>query len=350
MKKITVFILYYNDEKYLSESISSVLSQSYSNFELILLNHASTDKSEEIAKSFNDNRIKHIKMNKNYYYGGGVLLQKALENATGEYLKLFCADDIMLPNCLSDLANFLDKNDDYIGVFGFMNTIDDTGKSLQTKYQTTTNLDRYQKLFNYFNSKNFFSYPTALIKMSAIKNILTDKVSLQLYDVSTWIKLLLIGDLAILPVEVVNYRLHSEQPSTYANPQIAKFKRREDFERQFILDIFTKITDFSLLKKIFSADEKIEALQTNEAEFIPFLVCLQALNTDDSMSFRAITLLYEMLQNDDLRNKIEEKYNYTIADLRQINCNYTISNIKSKKLFKTIKHYIKIILIKLNIL
>ena len=74
--------------------------------------------------------------------------------------------------------------------------------------------------------------------------------------------------------------------------------------------------DLGLLKKIFAENEKIEALQTNEAEFIPFLVCLQALNTDDSMSFRAITLLYEMLQNDDLRNKIEEKYNYTIADLQ----------------------------------
>lgn len=68
---VSVFLPYYNDEKFLEYSIKSVLEQSYENFELILLNHASTDSSYNIAHSFQDFRIKHVDMSINLGAGGG---------------------------------------------------------------------------------------------------------------------------------------------------------------------------------------------------------------------------------------------------------------------------------------
>ena len=62
---VTVCIGYYNDEKYLGQCIDSILCQSFSNFELILFNHASTDGSYKIAHSYNDSRIVHIDAPKN---------------------------------------------------------------------------------------------------------------------------------------------------------------------------------------------------------------------------------------------------------------------------------------------
>jgi glycosyltransferase involved in cell wall biosynthesis len=71
--KISIVLPYYNDSKFLSGSIQSVLNQTYKDFELILINHGSTDNSEKIVKSFSDSRIKHIKIARNYGGGGSYL-------------------------------------------------------------------------------------------------------------------------------------------------------------------------------------------------------------------------------------------------------------------------------------
>ncbi len=73
---VSVFIPYYNDSKYLRKAIDSIFAQTYKNFELILLNHASSDGSRDIAHSYHDKRIKHIDMPKNYGAGGEYYLKK----------------------------------------------------------------------------------------------------------------------------------------------------------------------------------------------------------------------------------------------------------------------------------
>ena len=88
---VSVFIPYYNDDKFLRESIEAVLNQSYKNLELILVNHASTDSSRDIAHSYDDDRIVHIDMPINYGAGSGKLLKEFLKVAKGKYSKLLCA-------------------------------------------------------------------------------------------------------------------------------------------------------------------------------------------------------------------------------------------------------------------
>lgn len=349
-KKISIFIPYYNDKKYLNQSIDSVLSQNYTNFELILFDHGSTDDSKAIAHSYKDKRIKHMGVEKNYYYMNGFLWQKIIASATGDYLKPFCADDIMLPNCLEDSVDFLEGNQEYVATFAWMQPFDEKGDISMVGYEFADKLDRYQKINSHFNGKYMFLYPTAMMKMDAIRQITLDKVALQLLDISTWIKLLLLGDIGILHKKTVKYRHHDEQPSTSANPQIAKFKRRELFERQFILDIFVKITDLKLLKRIFPENKEIQDLA--DIKFIPFLVCLQAMQNknDNLMHWRAITLLYEMLQDDVLSGEIEKKFGFTIANLRHINYRYTVIGDKDFAFRALFKRFIVFILAKTKLL
>lgn len=68
---VSIFVPYYNDCAFLRDCIDSILNQSYKNFELILLDHASTDGSSQIAKAYTDGRIKHISLQKNLGAGGG---------------------------------------------------------------------------------------------------------------------------------------------------------------------------------------------------------------------------------------------------------------------------------------
>ena len=82
---VSVFLPYYNDRRYLKEAIESVLNQTYPNWELILLNHATEDDCREIAHSYKDNRIVHIDMEENLGAGGGILFEKMLLASSGKY-------------------------------------------------------------------------------------------------------------------------------------------------------------------------------------------------------------------------------------------------------------------------
>ncbi|HTB32100.1 MAG TPA: glycosyltransferase family A protein, partial [Bacteroidia bacterium] len=81
---VTVLMAVYNSEKYLKEAVSSILSQTFTDFEFLIINDGSTDKSAEIVKSFDDKRIKVVNNVQNI----GVIrsLNKAIEYINGEYV------------------------------------------------------------------------------------------------------------------------------------------------------------------------------------------------------------------------------------------------------------------------
>ena len=109
--KVTVLMPVYNSEKYISVAISSVLNQSFIDFELLIINDGSTDASASIIQSFSDERIRTINQQ-----NGGVAsaLNTGLENARGEYIARFDADDICMNNRLQIQVNFLDGNPEHV--------------------------------------------------------------------------------------------------------------------------------------------------------------------------------------------------------------------------------------------
>lgn len=97
LNKISVILPVYNSEEYINESITSILNQTYENFELIIIDDGSTDNSKEICKNLSkkDNRIIFLD---NDHVGLTKSLNKALEIAKGKYVARQDADDVSLPN------------------------------------------------------------------------------------------------------------------------------------------------------------------------------------------------------------------------------------------------------------
>ena len=98
----------HNGEKFLIEAITSVLNQTYKNFELIFFNNFSSDKSEIIIKSINDDRIK--------YYSSNIFLElysarnEAIKKAKGEYITFLDTDDLWENNKLDKQLEFFKNN------------------------------------------------------------------------------------------------------------------------------------------------------------------------------------------------------------------------------------------------
>lgn len=95
---LSVIIPVYNSEKYIEETINSVLNQTYQNFEIIIVDDCSTDDSCKIIENLNDERIRLIKLDKNS--GVAVARNIAIENANGQYIAFLDSDDIWIRNKL----------------------------------------------------------------------------------------------------------------------------------------------------------------------------------------------------------------------------------------------------------
>lgn len=106
---VSVVIPAYNNDEYLEQTIRSVLDQSYSPLEVIIADHASTDRTLEVMQAFADDpRITLLSTDA----GGGALRNwnRVSEVATGTYLKLVCGDDIIYPELISRQVEALEAN------------------------------------------------------------------------------------------------------------------------------------------------------------------------------------------------------------------------------------------------
>jgi glycosyltransferase involved in cell wall biosynthesis len=139
MKKpvITVLMTVYNGERYLSESIESILCQTYSDFEFVIIDDASIDKSRKIILSFNDPRIKFINNNRNQ--GQTASLNNGLKISKGKYIARIDQDDISHKTRLEIQYNYLEQNPNISIVGSWAYSIDSKGKYRNTIIHPTKN-------------------------------------------------------------------------------------------------------------------------------------------------------------------------------------------------------------------
>ena len=136
----------FNAEKYVRATLQSVVDQSYQNWEMILVDDASTDKTVKIIEDFaqKDNRIKLFKLDRNS--GNGFARNVALEKAAGKYIAYLDADDLWFPMKLEKQIHFL-KSKKLPFTFSFYDCIDEEGNSLNRRVEAPLELTYHQLFF-----------------------------------------------------------------------------------------------------------------------------------------------------------------------------------------------------------
>jgi len=107
MSKVSVIMSVYNGEKFLSQAIESILSQTFIDFEFIIINDGSHDGSLDIIRSYHDQRMKLISRENRGLISS---LNEAISLANGQYLARMDADDVSLPERLARQVSFLDNH------------------------------------------------------------------------------------------------------------------------------------------------------------------------------------------------------------------------------------------------
>lgn len=141
--KITVLMPAYNAGKYIREAIDSVLQQTFTDFELLIVNDGSTDNTAEVIQSFNDPRIVMIYQDNK---GVSLALNKGLQYARAPYVARFDADDVCVAERLELQYNFMTDNPDYTIIGSAANYMDMDGNFLFTSIPPAIQNDDIQQL------------------------------------------------------------------------------------------------------------------------------------------------------------------------------------------------------------
>jgi glycosyltransferase involved in cell wall biosynthesis len=210
--KISVCIPVYNCAEYIGNAIESVLSQSFSDFELIIVDNKSTDRTIEVVKTFSDDRIQVYQNDTNLGMLGN--WNRTLELAHGEYIKILPADDFLYPGCLDLQRKVLDSdfNKTISLVCGRKNIINDKGKILFSRgfsrkggeFKGNDAINRaIRSGGNIIGEPGAVMFRKELIKKSG--NF--DSEFFYVTDLSFWLKLLLYGNLYFVPDVVCSFRI-----------------------------------------------------------------------------------------------------------------------------------------------
>lgn len=207
---VTIFTPNYNKSNYIDETMDSILSQTYSNFEYIIIDDYSTDNSWEIIQNYAklDKRIKIFQNNKNL----GVVKTRNLgfskRSSKSKYFAIIDSDDVSLPNRLKIQVNFLENNPNYGLVGSSTLIINDNSKIIGFRKYPSMDKDIRKKITRF----NPFAQSSVIIRTEIIDQIgLYDERWKVCQDYDYWLRVGMNWKLANLDKPLVKYRININQ-------------------------------------------------------------------------------------------------------------------------------------------
>jgi teichuronic acid biosynthesis glycosyltransferase TuaG len=230
---VSIVVPIYNAEKFLDDTIKSVLSQSYTNWELLLINDCSTDQSENIAKKYLSKKIKLYVMDKNS--GAALTRNKGIDLAKGRYLCFIDADDLWDSKKIEKQVYFMKKNKCSFSFTGY-EFADKDGNPNGKKVFVPRTINYKQALKN-----TTISTITVMFDLFFMKKKLIEMPNVNSEDTATWWKILKTGIVAHGLNEVLSYYRISGK--TLSSNKIVAIKR--------VWFLYRKVEKFSLFKSLY---------------------------------------------------------------------------------------------------
>lgn len=210
---VTVLMPVYNAEKYLKEAIDSVLSQTFEDFEFLILDDGSTDSSRDIVREYRDDRIRYEIFPHDYL----TTLNNGIDLSRGKYIARMDADDIMMPNRLQVQFDFMEKHAIIAASGSFFTCIGNEQNIIKQPVlpdEVLTSLMLFCAIAN----------PTSMIRRRVVvdHHIRYDHNYIFAEDYKFWTELAKYGPLTNIPLVLLKYRISKTQVScVHKNQQVS---------------------------------------------------------------------------------------------------------------------------------
>lgn len=216
--KISVITANYNYAQYIEETINSIINQTFSDWELIIVDDGSSDNSIEIIKSYcqKDSRIKLFQHDLGQNKGLKETLLLGLEHATGEWIAFLESDDFFAPDNLSKKIDIIQKYPETKLIFNKVKFLADDSRKKQVKsfeniQKKISQMDFPKNMFHdFFIYNTILTFSCVMVEANAIKDADFNTPVDSLLDWWLWIHVAQKNDFYYLDEELTSWRLHQK--------------------------------------------------------------------------------------------------------------------------------------------
>jgi glycosyltransferase involved in cell wall biosynthesis len=221
MPSVSLLLCVHNGAAYLPACLNSIFTQSFPDFELIIIDDCSTDDSPAILEALTDPRVKIFRNPENV--GLTKSLNRGLTLTTGQYIARIDADDTMHPTRLQQQVNFLENNPDYGIVGSFAQQMDANGTSTSIQKMPVTNAEI--QWFSLLSSP--FLHPTVMLRKTMLDahSLTYDTTFRTTQDYDLWARMLRVTKGYNIPLPLTHLRVHegaishTKKAAQFANHQ-----------------------------------------------------------------------------------------------------------------------------------
>lgn len=320
MPEVSVILTSFNHAKYLQESIESVLAQTFSDFELIIWDDASSDDSWNIIQRF-ANADPRIKAFRNDVPRRGVYgINKSIaEIARGEYIAIHHSDDVWEQNKLEKQLAFMRQHAEVGAVFSNAQAIGEDSLPLKdaghfySNVFSKENRNRHEWLRYFFTSGNALCHPSVMVRKRSFEECGTYRFGLaQLPDFEMWVRLCLKYEIHVLPDKLVRFRVRANEANSSGSRPEVRIRDRVEF--MHVLKHYFRISDFEELVAIFPEAERYRRTEGCEPRFVMAMIALGD-GTFPWAKVLALETLFDLIGEADARERIHRLYGFDYRDL-----------------------------------
>lgn len=209
---ISVCINCYNAKDTIAATIRSVLEQTYTNLQVIVVDDCSTDGTWDYLQTITDPRVECHRLAQNGHISNAN--NEALRRVRGDFVAHLDADDVWYPDKLERQLTFLQEHEEYGACFTLAEMVDEQGNPVEDHRFRAENRNRAELLHHFLTVGNYLCHSSMLARREIIDQVGEHDVTLlYFHDFDYWIRMAMICEIYILPDKLLDYRLSANSNS-----------------------------------------------------------------------------------------------------------------------------------------
>lgn len=319
--KVSVLLSVHNHENYVGNAIESVLSQTYQDWELIIIDDCSQDRSPDVARQYKDDRIQFYRQEENK--GAILTFNELLKKAAGEYIASLDSDDVWYDNKLEEQVAYLEQHKEIAACFAWAEFIDEEGalysitkKECDCDIQIFMHKNRTQAqcLRYFFDEDNYLCRSSVVMRSAVVEEVGGfDPRFRVLHDYEYWVRLIQKYPIYLFQKPLLWYRRVSVDNSSLSAVNVKNVTRVLN-EHQIIVYTMIKEMDRQLFCEAFQDLLKKEV--TNDIRLLceKYFVLLQWTMLGTVNNRQVALRFFHDFMDESVIECLQQEYQYSWQD------------------------------------
>lgn len=323
-KLVSIVLCTYNRANLIGNAIESVLAQTYTSWELFIIDDGSEDCTDEVVKQYKDSRIHYIKMNKNRFYCYAA--NYGLDYCKGEYIAFLNSDDVWFPNKLEKQIYFMEQHSQYGACFTEVILTDNEGKDISEEcvsmhqiFSTRQNGQAGWLQFFLYQG-NSLCHPSALIRKHVLDEI--GKFNLyycQLADFDLWVRIVTKYPIEVLREPLIYFRWDVKEGDQISST--TKHHLTRSYNEHLIIrrQLVERLTDAEMLLYFQDQFKNPDSKTYLELQFERAFLLMNCVKNTENMKVLGLEKLEQVLQMEGAVEVLENHFQLTLQDIYKWN-------------------------------